>query len=411
MRTLRLHIIILCLLQTFLSFSQIKIYDSSKNRTFKNDHRVNIKVINNQIIVPLKFENNLTLNFILDSGVSLPILIDPTAAELLNLEYTRDIKVRGYGREKPLEAILAQNFNFRVNEEFFFKDLNVVILKEPLNMSDYLGEPIFGLIGYDFFKNNKIEINYGRETLRILRSKKPLKRRKYATYDILVRSRKPYLPITIRNNEIVDTLNLLVDTGFSGAISLYPKEAASKYITEPYIQDYRGRGINGSISSTLKKLESIDIGKNSLNDVTVNFLDSSSMVNFSPNIFHDGGLGGEILKRHRVVFDYPNRKLYLKKTRKYKEPFNYNIAGLRLKTPDWDFSKLVVEDIRPNSPTSSIGIQKNDTILRVNDKRVKYMKLEKIYGLLNDLTSPKKTVTIQRDEEILTFEFFLQDIF
>jgi len=114
MRTLKSYIIIFFLLQTCLAVSQIKVYDNEMYNSLNDEKRINIKIVNNQIIVPLEFNNSLTLNFILDSGVSLPILVDPIATDMLGLEYVRDIQVRGYGREEPLQAILAKNFEFTV---------------------------------------------------------------------------------------------------------------------------------------------------------------------------------------------------------------------------------------------------------------------------------------------------------
>ena len=43
----------------------------------------------------------------------------------------------------------------------------------------------------------------------------------------------------------------------------------------------------------------------------------------------NGSVGGEVLKRFNMVFDYPNNKLHLKNAN-FKNPFQYNLAGIEL---------------------------------------------------------------------------------
>ena len=43
-----------------------------------------------------------------------------------------------------------------------------------------------------------------------------------------------------------------------------------------------------------------------------------------------GSVGGEILKRFTVVFDYQNEQMYLKKNKDFNAPFNYNKSGIKI---------------------------------------------------------------------------------
>ncbi|MBX2845629.1 MAG: PDZ domain-containing protein, partial [Saprospiraceae bacterium] len=177
------------------------------------------------------------------------------------------------------------------------------------------------------------------------------------------------------------------------------------------IDNYRGRGINGLITSTFKKMDVVEISDYELRNVSTNFLDSVSLVNFSNTSFSDGSIGTDLLKRFQIVFDYSRKKMYLKKNSRYRDKFRYNIAGLRIKTKDWQLDTLIVEDVRPLSASHKAGIQANDILLKVNDRQVKNLSFERIYTLLNDVEQRSTKVTVKRDEEILTFELFLQDIF
>jgi len=378
----------------------------------RQSNRIPIKIVNNQLLVELTLDHNLTVNFLLDTGVSTTIITDPIIASFLNLEYVRDIKVRGYGREEPLTGFVAKDFDFKLNDKHVFADRSVIVLDEALSLSNFLGEPIYGIIGYEIFKDYRVEINYLAQSIKLASNKKPLrKRRKYEVIPIDIRGNKPYISVEITDNAKLDSMNVLVDTGFSGALSLFPKEKNGKYIEDPAIENYRGTGINGAILSTLKKLERIDIGKYELHEVTTNFLDSSSLVNFNPSLYSDGSIGGEVLKRYRVIIDYQHKEIALKKNMNYKKKFNYNIAGLRIRSDDEQSRSKFVDTVRPDSPSFEAGIRENDKIIRLNHKSTKFMNYERIYAELNDLNEPNKTIMVERGEEVLTFEIFLQDVF
>ncbi len=406
---IRYTAIILLLFWGIIGNAQIKVIDQ-KGPLPAKQNRIPIRVLGNQIIVPLEFKYGLKLNFIFDSGVNNTIITDPFIVDLLELNVVRDIKVRGYGREEPLPAFIADNLNYRLNDDFVFSQKPVVVLKEALNMSDYMGESIFGLIGGDILKEYRVEIDYNNEYLKLSKHRKPIKSKRYLRKDISIVNGKPYTDITIEHDGRKEILQVLLDTGFSGALSLYPKDINNPFKTEPSIDNYRGNGINGAITSTLKLFDKLQFAGKPFKNVTVNFLDSASMKNFNPQNVADGGVGSEILKRYRVIFDYENKKVYLKKNRQFGNPFNYNIAGLRIKATDKE-KAVLVENVRPESPASKAGLLENDYLISVDNKRVRNLRFDRIYGLLNDEKDPNKRLTVKRNDEIITLELFIQDVF
>ncbi len=76
------------------------------------------------------------------------------------------------------------------------------------------------------------------------------------------------------------------------------------------------------------------IGKYKISSVIANFPDLNSYsdtVTNSRTIFRNGSLGGEVLSRFKVVFDFPNEKIYLRKNSFFKRKFHYNLSGLTIK--------------------------------------------------------------------------------
>ena len=149
-------------------------------------------------------------------------------------------------------------------------------------------------------------------------------------FDLEFFNNKPYITgsVEISDNEIPVTL--LIDSGGSDALWLFDDEERGINIPEKYFEDFLGRGLSGSVYGKRAKVNSFSLGKFKLRRVNAAFPDSTS-ISFARK-FKDrsGTISGEILKRFNIIFDYPNRKISLKKNRNFAEPFYYNKSGISL---------------------------------------------------------------------------------
>lgn len=89
-------------------------------------------------------------NFVLDSGVDLMLITDPSLKDSLNLDYIRRIEIGGLGEQKELVAFVTPGIHVKIGK-IEAKRLGAVILQDQqTNLSAYAGIPIHGLIGFDF---------------------------------------------------------------------------------------------------------------------------------------------------------------------------------------------------------------------------------------------------------------------
>ena len=87
-----------------------------------------------------------------------------------------------------------------------------------------MGIPVNGIIGYNFFKNNLVEINYKKKRVVVFSDNTKIRKKidkKYNIIPITIEKSKPYIKgsIVINNNEI--PVKLLIDIGNSDAIWLF----------------------------------------------------------------------------------------------------------------------------------------------------------------------------------------------
>jgi S1-C subfamily serine protease len=85
----------------------------------------------------------------------------------------------------------------------------------------------------------------------------------------------------------------------------------------------------------------------------------------------NGFMGIGIMKRFTVVFDYGQEAFYLKPGRSYREPFEWNMAGLLVWVNRDGF--LQVKDIVEASPGWDKGIRPGDIITAIDGRDVSEM--------------------------------------
>jgi hypothetical protein len=425
---------------TVLSFSQ----EGFQFTTNKKKIKVPFQLINNLIIIPVQV-NGVNLNFLLDTGVENTILFSLDDADSLQFNHIEKIKIRGLGSGNTIDALHSKKNKISLND---FEDNNheiYIVLDQEINFSSQLGIPVHGIIGYEFFKNHFIEINYSRKRLNIYKNNQDFSINKLKQYDeipISLELQKPYIEtFTSLNDKEVKT-KLLVDSGGSDAMWLFENK---KNIQSPqiYFNDFLGHGFSGSIYGKRSRIEKLQIGKQEILYPTISFPDSLSIQNANMVEGRNGSIGGEILKRFDVLFDYHNKKMYLKKNSNFNEAFNYNMSGieiqhnglqwikeeLELKTKFVNSEMSVIDqqeksvkynfllkpiyevtNVREDSPGAIAGIRKGDIIGKINGNWAFKYKLKDITELLQSEEGRIITMEVERKGVILKLKFQLKKI-
>jgi len=143
----------LLLFTSFANAQDFRFLGDATSQTFK------FKLINNLIIIPIEV-NGSRLSFILDSGVSAPVVFNLTSSDSLELKYIEKIQIRGLGTGEPIEALHSKRNRFKMGDLFAVNKSLFIIHKEQFDLSAKLGITVHGMIGYDLFKDFVVTINY-----------------------------------------------------------------------------------------------------------------------------------------------------------------------------------------------------------------------------------------------------------
>ena len=391
------------LLLGYLLFFQLVARGQSEHRGFhltnQRARRVAIpfEMYSNLIVIPMKVNDGEDLRFILDTGVRTAILTSGGYVDGIPSVNDRIISLMGAGDQGEISAYVSSGVSFDLPEGVAAVGNSVLILKDDyLQLDSFLGTRIHGILGYELFSRFVVEIDYMRQQVILHRPDSFRPRRSYTEVPISIEDTKPYIDgvrlSTSDSTEVV--VRLMIDTGASHSLML--NRASDERITVPErnISGYLGRGLSGEIYGQMARVPELSIDKFDLKGVVTSFPEASAFTQIlSERTPHQGNIGGAVLKRFRVIFDYANGKLYLKKNRLFRTPFEHNMSGMEVAATGPLLTDLVVSKVIQNSPAARAGVREGDVIVSVNGKYPPELTLA-MYNTMVSL-KPKKKIRLK----------------
>ncbi len=443
MKTFFKYLLVLCLALPTLGLAQHFALPQGQKV-----QKVRFELINNLVIIPMEV-NGAKLSFILDSGVNKPLLFSLSDQDSIQLNNVSEITIKGLGEGEPLKALRSRGNFFQLKNIRNFNQQLYVVLDKSMNFSPTLGIPIHGIIGYDLFRDFVVDINYNTKVIKFYDPQhyKPKPSKKSQTLPISILKNKSYLQGKVALNGKKDIpVKLLVDTGSSDAVWLFKDTIRGIGLPDKYYDDFLGKGLNGDIFGKRTKLNNIAIGNFVLNDAKAAFPNMASFSAVKDLGDRNGSVGGEVLKRFNITFNYPKNEITLRKNGNFNKPFHYNMSGIELqhnglryiaeriadargvvKNDEEAFGnvqilmenrtrvslvpEIIVSGIRAGSPAAEAGLKEGDVILAVNGRRVHEFKLQEIMKMINEREGKKIRLLIERYNKDLLFSFVLKEVF
>ncbi len=413
----------------------------------KDVEKIKFELINNLIVIPIKV-NGAELSFILDSGVSKPILFNVSDQDSIHLKNVSEITIRGLGDGEPIKALSSKGNFFKLKNIRNLNQQLYVVIDREMNFSPTLGIPIHGIIGYDLFRDFVVDINYSSGYIKFHRPEtyksKPLKNE--VRLPLAIRKEKAFVQGNVDLNDKKDVpVNLLVDTGSSDAVWLFPNKGKGIDVPEKYYDDFLGKGLNGTIFGKRTKVNSIRLGTHILKDAKAAFPNMDNFGDYIDLRNRNGSIGGELLKRFNVIVNYATNEIRLRKNANFKKPFQYDLSGLQIRHNGLRYiadriadnrgvvyssqktfgdvqilmegstrlslvPEIVVSAIRIGSPAAEAGLREGDIILAVNGKKVHSYKLQEILKMMNEKEGKRIRLLIERYNRDLLFSFVLKNM-
>ena len=378
----------------------------------KRSTTIPFELNSNLIIVNVLFEGVIPLKFIVDTGVTNTVLIDKSYSDILNIEPDRKLTLVGAAGIKEVEAYIVNSTSVKVGK-ITGSNIPLLILKEDyLNLQKNLGIKIHGILGYDFFKNFVVRVDYGNKLMKFYRPEyfnRPLLF--YQSIDMKIENSKPYIFQNLKVNDSTEILaKLMIDTGASHPLMLHKNSSEHIQLPQKNVRDILGAGIAGTIEGHAARTPQISLTKYDLEDVVTNYPDSGAYEDIIRSTGRNGTIGGGVLERFKLFFDYGNEKLYLKRNGWLKKDFKHDMSGMSAVAKGEYYLEpyYEIEKVREDTPAYDAGLRKEDKIISLNGHSGRDLSLELINDALSKKEGKKIRIKVKRGDEELVFIFYLR---
>lgn len=247
-------------------------------------------------------------DFLVDTGSPVTALDRGLAAEL-GLDPTNIGFASGAGGDS-VPAGKVEGVAVRLGSEDAAPDGAIVLPLDSL-MSPAADRTVDGVIGYPFFRGRVVELDFPAGSLHVHGPER-------FTYD----GPGHRLPMTVRDGwPVLDAVadlpglgptpvELMVDLGSRGNV-LFTTPFVRRYRLDGFLRDTAratlGMGLGGAARFLLARIDGLQLGTMWLPDVVAGFSTGRAL----PFTQFDGVLGTGILRRYRVILDYPGEELVL----------------------------------------------------------------------------------------------------
>lgn len=367
------------------------------------------ETFNNLIIVPVTLNDAIPLRFILDTGVQTTILTERTFSDLLNIQYHRKLTLYGADGDKGVDAYVAGDVTLELPGTIGKGQVMLVLEEDYLQLKNYLGENVHGILGYEIFRRFVVKIDYDSNILTLYEPSSFRPPKGYTSVPITVEETKPYMMATVTlENKSTTSSKLMIDTGASHSLLLDANSHPSYELPQKRVRCNLGRGLGGDINGYLGRIEEIAFDDFAFERVISSFPDTSRLGASFRSTGRQGTLGAGILKRFTVIIDYSDNKLFFKKNKYYRDDFEYNMSGLEMIAVGDGLNTFVVDDVRADSPAHKAGIMVGDTIRKLNGMNANNLDLNDLHNIFRSKEGKKMRIKIQRDGAVLRKVFRLE---
>ena len=326
----------------------------------------------NHIFIPVRVNGSGPLWFMFDTGAEATI-VEAGRAKAIGLDLRGSVTARGNG-EGTMQASVVRGVTLAVEgAEVPAQTVYTIPLGD---IEVFEGRRIDGIIGYDFTSRFVVEIDYAAHHIHLHDPKTYVYKGRGERLPMKFFGKLPHVEATIdvAGHGPVSG-RFLVDTGSRLSISLnapfvqahaWARDLAEKAVAAPY-----GIGIGGESKSRVGRLAAFRLGRYAVDRPVTGFtFDRGGM---KAQADHAGAIGGEVLRRFTVVFDYARQAIYLEPNAAFAEPFEYDMLGALLRL---DGSHFVVHRIVAGSAAEGVGLEPGDAIVAIDGRPASDVSLE-----------------------------------
>jgi hypothetical protein len=250
---------------------------------------------------------------------------------------------------------------------------DVLTASVPLQaVATQVGLPVEGIIGSPLFQNAIVEVDYARSVLVVHKPGSFHYAGPGKAVPIEIRpNQHPYVnaTVTLQGGKPI-TEPFVIDTGSASALILGPEFVDRHHALASLPKSVTGRsgGVGGSSFNPVGRVSSLALGPFTLEQPITTFLQNTKGTISEATT--DGNIGGEVLRRFKVIFDYPGKTMTLEPNALYGTAFEGDMTGIVPQILTDGSRGVAVAAVQPDSPASEAGVRVGDLLESIDGVRL-----------------------------------------
>ena len=329
-----------------------------------------VEIYDNLVFMNVRINGSAPHSFLLDTGANTSI-VNESLAQSLSLGSPRTFEGNVGTGEAATRFGTASHVILSLGDVTLPKATMLIAELAPLEVR--IGHEIAGIVGADVFKRFIVAIDYRAKTVVLSNPKTFSYQGPGEVLAIRIVGDRPFLKarITPIGGDALAT-DLVVDTGDTSALGFHTPFVMKHNLrastpTLPHLS----KGLTGDSRNWRGRVRSLQLGGIVIDRPLATF--SEAIRGSEADSKYDGLVGGEILRRFRIIFNYPGRVMIVEPNSNFFDPYDVDMSGLLLSGGGADFRSVMVDGIDAGSAAAEAGIKVGDVIETIDSQNTASM--------------------------------------
>ena len=318
--------------------------------------------------VPFALLNNhIYLDVTLNGKGPFRILCDTGGANVVTPELARELGLRSEGAlqgqgagEKSEDVGMTKVETLGLGEATLLNQVFAVF--DFTALGDVEGLPLRGLVGYEVFKRFVTRIDYEHRRLTLTL---PAAFQYSGTGTVVPFKFNGHVPqVEGEIDGLPGTFD--IDTGSRSSLTILAPFAEKHGLRERYkpkVEAITGYGVGGPVRGLVTRAKVLRLGSVTVGNPLTELALQKRGAFTDPYVA--GNIGGGVLKRFNIIFDYSRQQLIFERNANDTRPDDYDRAGMWMNLAR---GKFKVMSVLPGGPAAGAGIKEGDLVVEINGR-------------------------------------------
>ena len=344
-----------------------------------NAAEIPAEFVGNLIFLPARINNSKPSLFLIDSTAAVSSMAPSRLAEL------------GFSTlENPVLTLAGIELSFAS-----------LPARAKDNLDAQTGRSYQGTLGNDFLRSVVADIDYGRQTVRLYDPAIYKYAGNGTAFPLTFAGELPLIQakLTLPGQKAREG-RFIVNAALDAAIVISEKFAEGHHLFSAHLKTIRGSDpqFAGGENIVLGRPKEFQIGSYAVEGAIAEFSPRDPYPSAGAEVA--GVIGGGILRRFTVIFDYPHQRLIFAPNLRLHELEEEDKSGLTIVARGPGLKQFQVVAVQPGTPGAHAGIQRGDVIAGIDEEPAADLTLVEIRELFREAGRTRKLALDRKGQSL-----------